>query len=205
MNIIDISKTISEDMVVYGNEDAKRIKRNIVMDYAFGSYHESRIDMDMHCGTHIDAPLHMVENGNTIDSVDLSRFIGDCKVYDLTHVTDYIVKRDIENLDIQKDDIILFKTKNSYVTGYDAKFIYLEEDAAHYLAAIQIKCIGIDAMGIERDKPKHEIHKIILEQNIGIIENLQLKEVEAGKYFLSCLPLKIQGCEASPARAILSF
>lgn len=203
MKIIDISRTISEEMVVYKNKEEKRIKRNIVMNYERGDYYESRLDLDMHCGTHIDAPLHMIENGNTIENIDLYKLVGQCKVFDLTSVENYITKEDIKDLDIKPEDIIIFKTKNSYDTEYNPKFIYVEEDAAKYLADIGIKTLGIDAMSVERDKKSHPSHKIILEKNIVIIEDLALKEVEEGEYFLSCLPLKIKGSEASPVRAIL--
>lgn len=203
MKIHDISRLISEDMYVYKNKEEKKIKRTIVSDYTKGHYYESRIDTDMHCGTHIDAPLHMLENGSTIDRYDLSLFIGKCKVFDLTNVKEFITKDDIANLDIQKDDIIIFKTTNSYDKEYNPKFVYIEEDAASYLVQKGIKTIGIDAMSIERGKEGHPTHKIILGANIGVIEDLALADIQEGHYFLSALPLNIKDSEASPIRAVL--
>ncbi len=203
MKIYDVSKLISEDMVVYKNREEKRIKRTIVSSYETGDYYESRLDTDLHCGTHIDAPLHMVKNGNTIDKYNVSKFIGKCKVFDLTNVDEFITKKDIESLDIQKDDRVIFKTKNSYDTVYNPKFVYIEEDAAEYLAEKQIQSLGIDAMSIERDKKHHPTHKIILGANIGVIEDMMLKDVNEGEYFLSALPLKIKDSDASPIRAVL--
>lgn len=203
MKIHDISRLISEDMYVYKNKEEKKIKRTIVSDYTKGHYYESRLDTDMHCGTHIDAPLHMVENGSTIDKYDLSLFIGKCKVFDLTNVKEFIKKDDISNLDIQKDDIIIFKTTNSFDKEYNPKFVYIEEDAASYLVEKGIKTIGIDAMSIERGKEGHPTHKIILGANIGVIEDLALADIKQGHYFLSALPLNIKDSEASPIRAVL--
>ena len=203
MKIHDISRLISEDMYVYKNKEEKKIKRKIVSDYTKGHYYESRIDTDMHCGTHIDAPLHMIENGSTIDRYDLSLFIGKCKVFDLTNVKEFIKKEDISNLDIQKGDIIIFKTANSYDKEYNPKFVYIEEDAATYLVQKGIKTIGIDAMSIERGKEGHPTHKIILGANIGVIEDLALADIKEGHYFLSALPLNIKDSEASPIRAVL--
>lgn len=203
MKIYDVTRLINEDMTVYKDRDSKKIKRIIVANYETSHYFESRMDMDMHCGTHIDAPLHMVENGNTIEKYDVSKFIGDCKLFDLTFVEEKIYKNDIENLDIQKDDIIIFKTKNSFDTGYNPKFVYIEEDAATYLVEKEIKTVGIDAMSIERDKAGHPTHKIILGAGVGVIEDMALKDVDAGSYFLSALPLNIKGSEASPVRAVL--
>ena len=203
MKIHDVTRLISEDMTVYKDRESKKIKRTIVADYEKADYYESRMDMDMHCGTHIDAPLHMIKGRDTIEKYDLSKFIGDCKVFDLTDVDEAIRKKDIENLDIQKDDIVIFKTKNSFDQGYNPKFVYIEEDAALYLSEKGIKTVGIDAMSIERDKKEHPSHKIILGANIGVIEDLYLKDVSEGQYFLSALPLNIRGSEASPIRAVL--
>lgn len=203
MKIHDVTRLISEDMTVYKDRESKKIKRTVVADYEKADYYESRMDMDMHCGTHIDAPLHMLKGGDTIEKYDLSKFIGDCKVFDLTDVDEAIRKKDIENLDIQKDDIVIFKTKNSSDQGYNPKFVYIEEDAALYLSEKGIKTVGIDAMSIERDKKEHPSHKIILGANIGVIEDLYLKNVGQGQYFLSALPLNIRGSEASPIRAVL--
>lgn len=203
MKIYDVSKLISEDMVVYKNREEKKIKRTIVSDYEVGHYYESRIDTDLHCGTHIDAPLHMIKDGDTIEKYDLSKFIGKCKVFDLTDIDEFITKKDIENLDIQKDDRIIFKTKNSYDKEYNPKFVYIEEDAAKYLAEKQIQTVGIDAMSIERDKKGHPTHKIILGANIGVIEDMKLEDIKQGEYFLSAMPLNIKGSDASPIRAVL--
>ena len=203
MKIHDVTRLISEDMTVYKDRESKKIKRTVVADYEKADYYESRMDMDMHCGTHIDAPLHMIKGGDTIEKYDLSKFIGDCKLFDLTDVDEAIRKKDIENLDIQKDDIVIFKTKNSFDEVYNPKFVYIEEDAAMYLSEKGIKTVGIDAMSIERDKKEHHSHKIILGANIGVIEDLYLKDVSEGQYFLSALPLNIRGSEASPIRAVL--
>jgi len=203
MRIHDVTRLISEDMTVYKDRESKKIKRTVVADYEKADYYESRMDMDMHCGTHIDAPLHMLKGGDTIEKYDLSKFIGDCKLFDLTDVDEAIRKKDIENLDIQKDDIVIFKTKNSFDQGYNPKFVYIEEDAAMYLSEKGIKTVGIDAMSIERDKKEHPSHKIILGANIGVIEDLYLKNVGQGQYFLSALPLNIRDSEASPIRAVL--
>ena len=203
MRIHDVTRLISEDMTVYKDRESKKIKRTVVADYEKSDYYESRMDMDMHCGTHIDAPLHMIKGGDTIEKYDLSKFIGDCKLFDLTDVDEAIRKKDIENLDIQKDDIVIFKTKNSFDEEYNPKFVYIEEDAALYLSEKGIKTVGIDAMSIERDKKEHPSHKIILGANIGVIEDLYLKNVGQGQYFLSALPLNIRGSEASPIRAVL--
>ena len=70
--------------------------------------------MNLHTGTHLDRPLHMIEGGETLDTFRLEQVVTDCKVFDLTHVSDGISKEDLEDKDIQKDDFIILKTKNSF-------------------------------------------------------------------------------------------
>lgn len=190
-------------MIVYKNKENKKIKRTVVAVHEKEDYHESRLDMDMHCGSHTDAPLHMIDKGKTIEQVDPEHYIGTCRVFDLTAVSKFITKKDIENLPIFAGDRILFKTKNSFDKEYNPEFVYLEEDAALYLTEKKIRLLGMDAMSIERDKKEHPTHKIILGAGIAVLEDLQLAMVEEGEYFLSALPLKIKGAEASPVRAVL--
>ncbi len=203
MKIYDISKEISETMIVYKNRDNKKIVREIVANHSDNHFHESKITLDMHCGTHIDAPLHMVENGHTIEQLPLENYMGTCKVFDLTAVESFIRQKDIVHLPINEKDIVLFKTRNSYSKVYDFNFVYIEEDAATYLVNKKIRTVGIDAMSVERDKPGHPTHKILLGNGVAVIEDLQLAEVNAGEYELIALPLKIKNSEASPIRAIL--
>jgi arylformamidase len=132
--------------------------------------------------------------------------IGDCKVLDLTHVDEKIIASDLQKFDIQENDIILFKTKNSLFpdTGkFEPNFIYLDKTGAQYLASKKIKTVGIDYLGIERKQPEHETHITLFESNITIIEGLRLAEANPGVYFLICLPVKIEGVEAASSRAIL--
>ena len=68
----------------------------------------------MHTGTHIDAPLHMVVDGDTFESVPLESLVGQAKLFDLTDVEDGISKEDLEKFEIEKGDFILLKTKNSF-------------------------------------------------------------------------------------------
>lgn len=99
--------------------------------------------------------------------------------------------------------MILFKTKNSYSETFHSEFVYLSEEAAECLATADLKGVGIDGLGIEREQSEHPTHKRLLEKDILIYEGLNLKDVEEGIYEFIGLPLKIGDVEASPVRAIL--
>jgi len=193
MKIIDISWPINNNITEYKDRKTINISEKI-------------ITLHPHTGTHIDAPAHFLKNGKTIDQIDLNRLIGKCRVLDFTEIEEKITEKDLEKHDIKKDEIILLKTKNSDLTitqKFDANFVYLEKSGAEFLVKKEIKSVGIDYLGIERDQPNHETHKTLLENDILIIEGLRLKNVEAKGYFFYCLPIYLENLDSAPARAIL--
>jgi arylformamidase len=203
MKIFDISMDIHRDMLVWKNKDEKRPLIEVTRDFASGSAYESRISMDMHTGTHIDAPLHMIENGATMESYSLESFVGKCRVLDLTEVEDRITAVDLEDKTMDKGDFIILKTRNSFREDFDMNFVFVEKSGAQYLKDKGVVGVGIDSVGIERSQEGHETHRKLLGSGIAILEGLRLKDVPEGQYFLCALPLKIKGVEAAPARAIL--
>lgn len=203
MQIIDISMTISEDMPVYKNRQEKRPKITVVQDYHSASSYESRIELDMHTGTHIDAPLHMLPSGSTIDNLDIARFVTECDVIDLTGVKEKIVAEDLQGKNLKPGAFVLLKTRNSFAEHFDPEFVYLSTAGAKYLKERRIAGVGIDSLGIERAQPGHETHKLLFSNNVTIIEGLRLSGVEEGTYQMVALPMKIKGTEAAPARVVL--
>ena len=200
MKMYDVTSTIYEGMTVYKNKPEKQPKFNRVTN---GYVTETRMELDVHSGTHIDAPLHMVVDGDTFESVPLESLVGQSKLFDLTDVEDGISKADLEKFEIEKGDFILLKTKNSFEEEFNFDFIYLAKDGAEYLAEIGVRGVGIDTLGIERSQEGHPTHKTLFADKIIIIEGLRLKEVEQGEYFMVAAPLKIEGTDASPARVLL--
>ncbi len=201
--IYDISMMIHEEMQVYKDKPEKKPKITVDGSHQTGSAHESRLEMNLHTGTHMDFPLHMIENGKTSKTEQLEPLIGKAKVIDMTHCDDHIDVKDLKSLDISKDDFILFKTKNSFSDTFLWEFIYVNEAASEYLKEKEIRGVGIDGLGIERAQSEHPTHKILLGNDIIIIEGLRLKDVPEGTYELYALPLKIKDVEALPLRAIL--
>lgn len=200
MKFIDITVPVFNGMPVYKNKPEKQ--PNFVRS-TNGHVTESRIEMDAHTGTHIDAPLHMINEGETFESISLENLIGDAKVVDLTSVEDGITKADLEKLEIEKNDFILFKTRNSFDEGFNADFIFLKEDGASYLAECGIRGVGTDALGVERSQPDHPTHKTLFKAGIIVIEGLDLRAAEAKTYFMVAAPLKLIGTDAAPARVVL--
>lgn len=203
MRLIDISMPISAEMMVYKNRAEKKPIFKPMKTYADSDFYESRLDLDLHTGTHVDTPLHMIEGGKTMEQLPLDDWHGQAQLLDLSHVTEAIHAEDLKVFDISAGDIVLLKTRNSYSEVFDPEFVYLAEDGAAYLAAIGIKGVGIDALGIERAQADHGTHKVLFEKGCFILEGIRLAAVDAGRYYLMALPLALVGTEASPVRAVL--
>jgi len=199
----DISMTIREDMQVYKNKEEKKPELKNMSNWETGKVYETRISLDAHTGTHLDAPLHMLEKGATIETIPLDSLVGPARVLDFTHVEEGITRADLEPCHIQPGEWLLFKTKNSFTELFDFEFIYLKADGAQYLKEIGIKGVGTDALGIERAQPDYATHRTLMGSDILILEGLRLKDVPAGNYYFVLAPLKLEGIEAAPARAFL--
>ncbi|MCK4265399.1 cyclase family protein [Candidatus Babeliales bacterium] len=206
MKIIDISWPITEGMTAY--KDHKVVKIEATKDFERDGVREHKVTLGTHTGTHIDSPAHFLRDGITVDQIPFDRLVGECRVLDLTHIDEKIGAEDLEKFDIQKDEIILLKTKNSFLGPEDAfkyDFIYLDHTGAEFLAAKGIKSIGVDYLGIERNQKGHESHLAFFKKQIPIIEGLRLGALQEERYFLSCLPINLLSLEAAPVRAVVVY
>lgn len=213
MKIIDISTEIGPEMAVYKDRDEKRPLFETVRDFNQGSVYETRLQMDLHTGTHIDMPLHMIDGGPDSGFWHEGRIFSRCTVLDFSNLNiDAVTEQDLKSRETvlkpcfdlyAKDRSILLKTRNSLQKNFDFSFVYLHKSGAAYLADKEVAGVGIDALGIEREQPGHETHKTLLNSGIWILEGLRLAEVPEGDYILILMPLKIKGVEALPARAVL--
>lgn len=203
--IYDISMTIKADMQVWKNYENKKPSITNDSNFQTGTVHESRINLNVHTGTHIDAPLHVLENGATIDTIPLERLVGPARVLDLTSVDLSIGREQLEPFAIQRGEWVLFKTKDSFNNSgeFDRQFVFLNADGAAYLAEIGVNGVAIDALGIERDQAGYPTHKTLFNANILIVEGVRLKDVPAGNYTFVLAPLKLEGIDGAPARAML--
>ncbi|KDR93794.1 Kynurenine formamidase [Peptoclostridium litorale DSM 5388] len=202
-NVYDISMRIGEYMSVYKNRDENRPEIETVRSFEDSSAHESKIHMNLHTGTHIDMPLHIIKGGASSDELDITRLMGSCRVIDMTGAKDSITREMIEGEGVKEGEFLLLKTRNSFSEKFNPEFVYLDKEAAILIAKRGVRGVGIDSLGIERGQAGHPTHRALLENGIVIMEGLRLRDVPAGEYVLIALPLRIEGVEALPVRAVL--
>jgi arylformamidase len=203
-NIIDISLPVQEGMVCFPGNPSVEFTR-----IDTGSSYISSIIMGSHTGTHIDAPGHISAGLAGVDDVPLQTFIGPCRVLDMTHVKDVVRTEDLEPFGIGAGERILVKTRNS-LEGFDAfrdTYVYLDGDAADYVAGRNIALFGIDWLSIKKrggpEAADQRPHTSLLAKGIVIFEGLQLGDVIPGDYYFIGLPLRLLLPDGAPARAIL--
>lgn len=199
----DISMMIHPTMQVYKNYEHKKPRFVIHDAFQTHGFYETDITMNLHTGTHIDYPLHMIQNGANSNSEQLSRLFAPAIVYDLTHVDGAIEAHHLQTLSFKPGTFALFKTKNSFSEEFLFDFVYVSTSAAEWLIKQEVLGVGVDGLGVERAQEGHPTHHQLLSNNIIIIEGLRLKDVRPGTYELICLPLKIAHVEAVPCRAVL--
>jgi arylformamidase len=206
MKVYDISMSIRTPMPVYPGErqpafePSKQISRgdeaNVTM-ITFGS----------HTGTHIDAPHHFLSGRETVDQVPLDALVGPALVVELPAARE-IGAADLRSLGIgEATERLLIKTRNSLFMVDDrfhADYAYLNVEAARWLVTRGIRLVGIDYLSVEKmHAERYEVHETLLEAGVVIVEGVDLRQVVPNPYFLVCLPLKIEGCDGAPARAVL--
>jgi len=211
--IIDISVCISPDMPICPGDPIPSFKgsSSIVHD----GFAVSKISMGTHTGTHIDAPSHIIEGGASINTIALDNFYGKALVLDLGDlnrvISGNVVESHLERVaahEKEKAAILLLKTSCSESLSMDSETqrsnIFFDGTLGQWFVNSGFKTVGIDMLSIDPEYD-HALpnHHLLLKNNICIIENLDLNGVEEGIYEFVCLPLKLVGCDASPARAIL--
>lgn len=157
MKVFDISMCINEDMMVYKNKPKNKpvikLQRSLLKDGA----NETRIGLNVHTGTHVDAPFHMIQQGDTIEKLDPQKLVTGCKVLDLTGVKACISEAELLSKNICKGDFVLFKTTNSNDRVFNPEYVYLNQSGAAYLVSLGAIGVGTDALGIERGQAGHEL------------------------------------------------
>jgi len=205
MKIYDITAEISQNLPPYGNGFRPQITHPAQMSKG-DSYNISKLSFSSHTGTHADMPLHFIADGTDCTTTPLDHFYGPAKVMHVP-VKNHIRKADLVGLDIQAGDIILLNTGQSKYMGdgtFKEDFIALIPEAAEYLVEKKIKTLGIDYLSIDPyGSDDFAVHKILLGNNIAVLEGLVLDGVPEGEYILSALPLKYPNGDGSPVRAIL--
>ncbi|MGZ4394297.1 MAG: cyclase family protein [Gaiellaceae bacterium] len=202
MELIDISVPVRPGMHVWEGDPPFRVDQ-VATVAAGDGYNATRLDLGTHTGTHIDAPLHFVDGGATVDSIPLETLVGPCHVVDATAVPGQLDAAAVAGLELLVvADRLLFKTRNGALwnrESFASDWVAFTGDGAEALVALGVRLAGIDYLTIGDE----DAHHVLLGAGVVPLEGLDLRAVQPGPYTLFCLPLKVHGTEGAPARALL--
>ncbi len=192
MRVFDISSELLS-APVYPGDPAPNVTQIQSIDRG-DNCNLSMISACLHSATHIDAPLHFVDGGSAIDEIELDTFMGECDVIACNGFDEDISGEDIEQLVKPGTKRVLFKTVGK---------CRLTLSGAFALISAGVKMVGIDAQSIAPDEETASVHREFGLAGVCVLEGLVLHHVQSGRYTLFALPIKIEGVEAAPCRAIL--
>ncbi len=202
--IIDISPMLSEKTAVFPGDEA--FSRDVVMDFANNNHLTlSSVKSTLHIGAHVDAPSHYHPHGESIEKRSLHIYIGPCQVIKVPTVQgEKISLDDIKDTSIQCPRV-LFKTDSfPNPNQWNDNFCSISPQVVESLANLGVILVGIDTPSMDpASSIQLESHKMIYSKDMAILEGIILEHVPEGVYKLIALPLKIQGGDASPVRAVL--
>jgi arylformamidase len=203
--VIDISVPNAPGMHVYPGDPVpetapvRRIARGDVCNLTL-------LTMGSHTGTHVDAPYHFLADGPRLGDVALDRMVGEALVADLRGRA-AIDAAALADVALRPGDILLCRTDNSERWAspeFRRDFTYVTEDAADALVVRGVRALGMDYLSIERfGSSDFPVHRRLLGAGIFVIEGLDLRAVDPGRYTLVCLPLNFPDLDGAPARAVL--
>jgi arylformamidase len=206
--IYDISPLISNRIAVFPGD--QKFERKVFMDFPKGDHLAlSSILTTVHLGAHTDAPNHYHCEGQSIDQRDLHYYLGPCQVISVQlprgeRITQQHMAKSLKGNPIQAPRV-LFKT-GSFPNSdqWNGDFNSFSPELIDELARQKVVLIGIDTPSVDpADSKALESHQAVFRNNLAILEGIVLDEVPDGLYTLIALPLKIEGADASPVRAIL--
>jgi len=170
----------------------------------------SFLTLSSHAGTHLDAPSHIIASGKTVNTYALQRFILPARVV-LAEEDERgcILASSLAGSSLNPGEAVLFKTRNSscrlmHSPLFSEVYAFLSPEAACLCAAMGASLVGIDYLSVDLyGDNSAPVHRYLLEKDILILEGIDLESVDPGGYYLLCLPLKAEGSEAAPVRAVL--
>jgi arylformamidase len=204
--IYDISVPIRSGGLVYpGNPEVDIALQQAVAKGAGANV--STIRFGSHTGTHADAARHFFDDGQTVDRIPLERLIGPALLLSFPDDIRSVGAAELRAHDIKGQTRILLRTRNSAFLSqkeFVKDYTYLAPDGSQYLVDQGVELVGIDYLSIEQFHSGHHLtHRTLLERSVVIVEGLDLSVPPPGEYQFICLPLRIEGCDGAPARAVL--
>lgn len=186
MKIYDITRSL-DNLNVYSGDPKPQY--NKISDISKGhEYNITQLDFCLHNSTHIDAPKHVFDDGLSVSDMPIETFVGECFVLQLSSEDDVNCLKRISH-----------NCKRILIKGNTA----IDINLATAMSELDVCLVGTELASVGGQDDILAVHKQLLQNNIAILENIDLRAVPEGAYFLSTAPIKVVDSEAAPVRALL--
>lgn len=192
--IYDISQPVFECVVFPGDPSPKRKQLSSIDDGK--TYNLTEFSMCAHNGTHVDAPLHFLRDGKSVDQINLEKFVG--PAYVKTH-EGVLLGEDAKKIIDEAKSALSNAEKRILIKGNAT----ISLEAAKEFIKANIDLIGNESQTVGPEDSPMEVHLELLNKDVVLLEGIRLSHVSDGAYFLNCAPINLNGAEGAPCRAIL--
>jgi arylformamidase len=206
LNVIDISMALGTDLPVWPGSPGLAVDRRLSLQRG-DEVNVSTLTMDVHTGTHVDAPRHFLADGSELEPLGLEPFVGVADVVDLSTAPaiDAAALRASVPADARR---VLLRTSNSVIEGFRdgpfrSDYAAISPGGARWLAERELALVGVDYLSVQGFGDPPDAHTALLGAGVALLEGLVLNHVTPGRYLLACLPVRLDRVEAAPARAVL--
>jgi arylformamidase len=201
--ILDISPLVSARLAVYPGDVPYR--REVSHSLARGEALDlSAVHTTLHLGAHADAPSHVVRGGASIDARPLTFYYGPCQVLEVHVGRGERVGPQHLDAEIEAPRVLLKTGTAPDPECFSDDYAGLAPGLVDFLAAQRVRLVGIDTPSVDLfDDADLESHHALARHDMASLEGLVLAHVPAGLYTLVALPLRLEGADASPVRAVL--
>ncbi len=204
--VFDVSRPLRDGGLIYPGDPEIRVQLHSAIARGDDA-NVSSLALGSHSGTHVDAPSHFLSGGSSVDRIPIERLVGPAVVLDLPAAARSVGAAELSRCDLRCQRRVLLRTRNSLRppdAGFTEDYCALAPDGAEFLLRQGVELVGIDYLSIEAfGSADYPVHHALLERGVVIVEGLELSAVPPGIYQLVCLPLRLEGLDGAPARAVL--
>lgn len=213
--IIDLSVRLENGMMYYPGDPVPEISPALTLEK--DGCRVKKLNIGSHTGTHIDAPSHFVEKGKNVEQIELSKCMGRAAVVTLSNLESChkITLEDIKEQLPQAGEVEVILLHTEWTEKYGTKEFwqhpYLSKEVAETFVSLGIQAVGVDMLNVDHTcqegelytEDSTEVHQVLLENEIIIVENLtNIGAIDFKNPYVMFVPLKISGADGSPVRAL---
>ncbi|MEE2830047.1 MAG: cyclase family protein, partial [Myxococcota bacterium] len=201
--LIDITPTVSERIAVWPGDTPFRRRVNLSISGG-ANIDLSDIHTTVHLGAHTDAPNHYARDGGGIEGRPIELYYGPCQVVRVAVGRGERIRPEHITEPVSEERVLFATGSFPDPEEWNSDFAALSGELVDWLAERGVRLVGIDTPSIDLQEDKVlESHQRVAAHDMGILEGIVLEGVSPGRYTLVALPLKLEGADASPVRAVL--